>query len=535
MDRKSFAAFFVLGAALAIGIASDLLLKGVSWGINAPIWTAITLYALHLTLRTRDGRGIRPHLGLAVPAMLFAFMFAWRDSPTLKLLDGAALFCLLALLAARIRFEWAPWQSFTEYCGRIGAVLTAGLMGPVPAARHDVDWSRFQNDGLKRGAESVARGFAIALPVLTVFTVLLAMADSRFEKALAEAVRFDFSSGIGHVLAIGICAWIAAGVLREAAQPGPAAVHIPRFHAGIGPIEVGILLGTVNLLFATFVCLQIPYLFGGLRAANVDMSIAEYARRGFFELVIVAVLALPLLLHSHAALRNAGKGGEQAYRALAGILIALMFVVIASAAHRMILYRNEFGLTEMRFYTSAFMCWLALVFGWFVPTVLWGLRQRFMFGAFVSALVTVLVLHVMNPDAVIVRENLQRMWERKPFDASYNASLSADAVPELVSSFSKIYGEDRVTIASELHRLKGELGGDWREWSWSRLEAARALSNFDGEAMTRQSVSPVPDPRPADVSGLIRHIPFAEADRERLKVYAVPDSAFHPHPYPLKP
>ena len=39
------------------------------------------------------------------------------------------------------------------------------------------------------------------------------------------------------------------------------------------------------------------------------------------------------------------------------------------------LYTVQFGLTELRFYTLAFMGWLVLVFGWFVATVLRGRRE----------------------------------------------------------------------------------------------------------------------------------------------------------------
>ncbi|MCB0044732.1 MAG: DUF4173 domain-containing protein [Caldilineaceae bacterium] len=66
----------------------------------------------------------------------------------------------------------------------------------------------------------------------------------------------------------------------------------------LGPIEVGLILGLLNLLFLTFVAVQFGYFFGGLRflSANDTWLQAEYARRGFFELVTVAMLALPMLL-----------------------------------------------------------------------------------------------------------------------------------------------------------------------------------------------------------------------------------------------
>ena len=51
--------------------------------------------------------------------------------------------------------------------------------------------------------------------------------------------------------------------------------------------------------------------------------------------------------------------------------------VIASAAYRMRLYQEAYGLTEERLYGSVFIVWLTAVLGWLVFTVLRGRRERF--------------------------------------------------------------------------------------------------------------------------------------------------------------
>jgi len=94
--------------------------------------------------------------------------------------------------------------------------------------------------------------------------------------------------------------------------------------------------------------------------------------------VTVAGLTLPLLLTLHAwqdwqGLDSPGQHAapERLFRALAALLLALLFVIMASALARMNLYRSEYGLTELRVYTTAFMGWLAVVFAWFGATVLY--------------------------------------------------------------------------------------------------------------------------------------------------------------------
>src|SRR5207247_1416024 len=118
-----------------------------------------------------------------------------------------------------------------------------------------------------------------------------------------------------------------------------------------------------NALFLAFVVVQAPYLFGGaaLVVGRAGLTVAQYARRGFFELVTVAALVLPVLLLIHHLLRREQPVHERVFRLLAGTLVSLLYVVVASAVQRMLLYQHLFGLTELRLYTTAFMGWLAAV------------------------------------------------------------------------------------------------------------------------------------------------------------------------------
>jgi hypothetical protein len=61
---------------------------------------------------------------------------------------------------------------------------------------------------------------------------------------------------------------------------------------------VSVALWILNLLFLGFMAVQLRYLFGGADLVEVTAGLgyAEYARRGFFELVATAALVVPILL-----------------------------------------------------------------------------------------------------------------------------------------------------------------------------------------------------------------------------------------------
>lgn len=117
------------------------------------------------------------------------------------------------------------------------------------------------------------------------------------------------------------------------------------------------------------------------------------------------------------------------------------------------MYQSEYGLTEQRLYTTAFMLWLAVVFIWFVATALRGRREQFACGALVAALLVIATLHLINPDALIVRVNLAHAQQGRIFNAHYAASLSADAAPTLMKSLPALKENDRRIIAASFLNL----------------------------------------------------------------------------------
>ena len=242
-----------------------------------------------------------------------------------------------------------------------------------------------------------------------------------------------------------------------------------------------IILGLVDLLFLGFVIIQVQYLFGGMDLVQntPDFKLADYARRGFGELVAVAALVLPILLISHWLLRRDAGPAEKIFKVLAGIQIALLFVIMASAVQRLLLLTGElgYGLTTVRFYPMMFMIWLAVVFGWFALTVLRNRRNHFAWGALWSAMVILGMTNLMNPDSFIVRTNVDLMQQGREFDPHYNASLSDDAVPVLLEALPLMNGIDRCSVTTRLYermtKTNEEL--DLRSWNLSRSSARDML------------------------------------------------------------
>lgn len=252
----------------------------------------------------------------------------------------------------------------------------------------------------------------------------------------------------------------------------------------LGTVEVGVILGLVNLLFLSFVIFQVPYLFGGMDLVQntPDFKLAEYARRGFGELVAVSALVLPMLLVGHWLLKKDEPVAGTLFKVLAGVQIALLFVIMASAVQRLVLLTGNlgYGMTTVRLYPMIFMIWLAVVFLLFGLTVLRNARKYFAWTALWSAIFVLGATHVLDPDAFIVRTNIALMHEGRDFDGNYYAGeLSADAIPVLVTHFESFNADDAQSVLSGLVRWSCQLKqkADLRSFNASRLAAIESLNS----------------------------------------------------------
>jgi hypothetical protein len=313
-------------------------------------------------------------------------------------------------------------------------------------------------------------------------------ADPIFARLVHRAFAWDFERIVSHVLMIGLLTWLAGGYFHAITNSSDLLRSLvpSNLSPKLGALEVTIPLTALTALFLAFIVVQARYLFGGeaLISATADLTYAEYARHGFFEIIAVAGLVLPLLLLADWAVDESHSTGPRLFRVVATIQLALVGLIMASAMQRLRMYHGAYGLTESRFYATAVMVWIAIALGWFGLTVLRRQRHRFVFGALVAGLAVVGAVNVANPDAVIARANIARAARGLDLDVDYITRLSADAAPTLVSALPELDQEVRCAIARHLEEENTlRIGSSWLSWSVGRFRADRAVARVDITAL----------------------------------------------------
>lgn len=482
----------ILPTALALGVLADWLFRAYQPRAGFALWCLAALAAAFLIGRrdpsadtSHEGSHERPReasreraLLIGAAAALVALLVL-REASILYALNGFALFVTLLLVAWRaLGRPLAQLEPRDALIGGVAAI--ASVAGGTPTLLLRDAKAEPLGERIRGSYKTFGVGVVVAVPVLLVVTSLLASADPLFAGFVDEVGVLLDTSAAEHIGVTLATAWIAAGALRGSLVP--LAVDGTRLRKTWDlPISTFVpVLGGLALLLSAWIGLQVRAMFGGAAyvTATSGVTVAEYARRGFFELVVIAGIVLAVLLFTDDLLDRGADAARRSFRALGSLLIGLVAATLLSAVMRLSLYLGFYGLTEDRVLALAVLVWVALVLGWFALSVLRGERLRFARGVLLISAVWLGALNAVNPERWIVETNLRRAERGLEFDVAYHARLSADALPALRSASGRLPEAQasalREAVAEEWARRNARRADDWREWTLPYLLHGRA-------------------------------------------------------------
>jgi hypothetical protein len=478
-------ALMLTGAGIGLGIIFDVLFYGKLPGISFVLYIAIVLAVLIGLSRKLRVTLPRTAYGLMVPLVFFAAMVAIRANAFVIFVDIClSVYLLLAIAYAVFRPQLAEYKA-AEYFS-IAFAMPARLIRSGVQTLEEAGQVR---QGLRSHPtmRQIIRGICIAVPLILVFIGLFASADLVFRKYIADAFGFQINGEIfTHlflILAVGglSVGWLAY-VLRSRSshhdKPQPTTKAWPQ----LGAIELAILLGSLNLLFVGFLIIQARYLFGGEESIMAQgFTYAEYARKGFFELIAVAALAFGLVVAIEKMTAKASDGTYRRFKLLAGVLLVQVLVVMLSAYQRLSLYEEAYGFTALRFYSHLFIIWLAVMLALQLYRLVRNkLQSMVVAGGFMSVLLFAGIINVMNVDGFIATQNIARFNASGKLDSSYLSHLSHDAVPYIVPLLTSKHADPltRSRVASGLVAKYDSLQEQpWQSANLSRHNALNALED----------------------------------------------------------
>lgn len=479
----------VMACAVLLGLLATYLFYKRPFGISMLIFVLAGTTILSSLAWQNKIKPAWRNAWLVLPILLFASLVAVRANVFTTFLNISAVVSLSLLLAYL-------FQSGDIFKFGILNYLSAGVKTGVeigiirPPTTGARAWKEAQQDGgISPRLAAILRGLLLALPIIMIFTFLFSSADAAFDQATRDFLKLlrldNIPELVMRLVFTTIVAWLCLGGLAYALrtiEPTPeTAGKTSQAKGHLGSTETAVILAGVNALFATFVAIQFRYFFGGQNNISVaGFTYAEYTRRGFAELVFVAIFTLVLCLVLQAVTRRDSTVARWGFECLVGLLVTFTGVILVSAFQRLVLYETAYGWTQLRTYVHIFMISLGFLLAVFLLSVHFANPRIFAFGFFLTCLGFVFSLNVLNTDAFIARQNIHRYAADGKLDVVYLATLSEDAVPELIWLLDAVGNDDAQVIGSALHDRLNRLEeiqkqAGWPGWNWSRARAYSLL------------------------------------------------------------
>lgn len=497
MSRTRYTRYIIhtLIAAALVGFAGDIMFRASTGsGILQSIMVLLLIAAVIGVARLNRVPINRRNLWILAPIIGFAVLLAVRAENTIWAINSLAVLFLGALgLIYLYSANVIDEDATGDHVGAAleGAIMTGFAPFGIGFQALEIGWDTLKHGKLPKQTGAVVRGLLIAAPIVLVFLVLFASADAVFAGAINRVFDlFDgriFNELWVHVVTIGVIGWVTAGAITAgvgkalsarsaapAAESNNAEAKPKRQPFLLGTIESMIVLGSVTALFGVFVIVQFTYFFGGESTLELtNLTHAQYARRGFFELIAVSLLTLGLVLWLDWVTVRRSARERVTFRLVASGLIALTGVILLSAAHRMFLYEQEYGYTHLRLFVHVFIYWMGGVFIAFLLTLyrVRGEKRIFSVGVLICLIGYLLTMNLLNVDYQIAARNIERHQNGQgvALDTAYLYSLSSDALEPMLAFYQSLppvepeaMGDVQYAVgqwlARQLYRLRSEVG-----------------------------------------------------------------------------
>jgi hypothetical protein len=331
-----------LPAALALIAAADLLFDGDhigSWlGALALGWLAVLGLA-----RPALRRG--PALAALAVAGVLAATLAFSPSLLAWLLFWCAL-SIAALMPRVGRFDDA-WRWAVRLAGHAASGPLAPLLDLLKLIRPRVRRGRTTLPGL-------AAMLALPLGMTAVFVALFASANPLIDQALGQ-LRIPDGWRVVLWAFVGLAVWPSLRPRRFATRIIHALPQADVTLPGASPTSLLLSLALFNAVFALQNGLDLAFLWSGA-PLPAGMTLADYAHRGAYPLIVTALLAGVFVL---ATLKpGSASAARPAIRRLVVLWVAQNLLLVASSILRTLDYVAAYSLTGFRI---AALAWMGLV------------------------------------------------------------------------------------------------------------------------------------------------------------------------------
>lgn len=464
-------------------------------GLGASIFTIAIFFTLAVYLFKK--RRAVTFYGVFACLAYLAFAVSFSVTGSFRFFVVNALFLLSGVIYTEFmqRRKYTGFRSVADLCHSMFVLTFGRIHFGVYALFH-----RQASDGTvqKRKASGVLIGIAVAIPFLAMIIPLLILSDAAFEDLLSN-ITLRTVREVGITLFFGLLVFIllfsrAVSLPREKERTPSQ----ERSDGVLEPVIVITFLAMIGAVYVVYLFTQIAYFFNGFAGILPQgYSVAEYARRGFFEMTIICAINLMILFLANLLCKKKEEKTPKAVKLLSLFLCIVSLLLEATVLSKIGLYIHSFGMTRLRILTSLFTILLVVLFI-AVSIRLFKKNVPYMKIATVTACLLLLFATFADVDRLIAAYNI-RAYQSGKLDAIDMDTISALDSHTIVPYVYELIDDDDFTVAEQAKRvlswhadtlfktnqnepyvITGRRNTDWRAWSYFESEATDLLEReFD--------------------------------------------------------
>lgn len=476
-----------IGLAIALVLSfclTEFLVFG-GLGIAVPL-VVIIFYGLVLW-QGKEGNRINLKSKLYIPILLITVCFGIFDN---QLLKGLNLLLLVGLILLHVG-ELFQLNSYESYTIRwFINVFPLGFIKPfeefgsaIRAAKEE-----FEEDTQGKGEvfKKIIIGIVISLPIVVFAGFLLMRADAAFEGVIdliGRHIQLDTFYLFTRTITVGLLFIPCAGFFyyirfKQSHREGVEKYNYEEYYETEEKVRWGLdfttgltacsLLGGLYIMYCAS---QLSYFVSAFRGIlPINFTYAEYARRGFFEMLPIAFLNIGII----GVLNLFVKGKEEDKKArwirrYSLFFMAFTIFIILTALSKMVLYMGEYGLTIKRVYVTWFLilCLTSLVLiGISLFKEHFGLVKKLS----VAFICLYIGLNYCNVDYVIAKYNVSLYHATGMAVESSFHDLSLSAVGPYME-IKKVSSIEDIPM----YNKQKDLYSTWENWNLAKHHASELL------------------------------------------------------------
>lgn len=217
-------------------------------------------------------------------------------------------------------------------------------------------------------------GLLIGTPFIMIVIFLLSSADTTFKNIFDNLFNLDINvpENIGTLIwSLPMATYLYALIYGSSIEDNSKSFNIDKFNktmdnaASIPRLSLYTVNAVICCFYILFIGIQAIYFIDVLGGSlPADFTYSDYARRGFFELLAVALINIVFIAVAKVLSVKNENNKYMRIHILLNSILTLLLISVAFA--KMYLYISTYGLTTLRIIPSVFMIFLCFVFAFII-------------------------------------------------------------------------------------------------------------------------------------------------------------------------